>query len=47
MSDTRLRTAHRPMHKSERTAREVFFAMLAASSIGVVFGLVAITQIIG
>ena len=33
--------ARRSGASSERTAREMFFAMLAASSLSVVFGLVA------
>lgn len=47
MSDRHLRPAHRPLKTSERTAKEVFFAMLAASSVGLLLGLGAVSQIVG
>lgn len=42
MMDAHRIEARRIGASSERTAREVFFAMLAASSLSVVFGLVAL-----
>lgn len=41
MMDTHRMEMRRGGASSERTAREVFFAMLAASSLSAVFGLVA------
>lgn len=41
MMDARRMDSRRIGASSERTAREVFFAMLAASSLSIVFGLFA------
>lgn len=42
MMDAHRTDARRSGASSERTAREVFFAMLTASSLSVAFGLIAL-----